>query len=237
MSLNENFLNNLTASFQLYLRNGARSNEKLKVIHSFISDSIKNTLNNSELSFYSLRSDSRISQELKVEGRYMDKAVDIAICQNGHVLAAIGFKFVMSNYKQNSNNYFENMLGETANIRCNNISYFQMLVIQNSMPYFNKHGRITKWEEITEDNIHKYIMLSEDDCSQYFHTPELTLLYIVKLQNHTANITNKNTYKNFYQNKPLNIDDSFEGFGEGVIINNFERFITKLSHFIHYRIS
>ena len=133
MSLNENFLNNLTASFQLYLRNGARSNEKLKVIHSFISDSIKNTLNNSELSFYSLRSDSRISQELKVEGRYMDKAVDIAICQNGHVLAAIGFKFVMSNYKQNSNNYFENMLGETANIRCNNIPYFQMLVIPKNM--------------------------------------------------------------------------------------------------------
>ena len=80
----------------------------------------------------------------------MEKAVDIAVCQDNKVLAAVGFKFVMSNYKQNSNNYFENMLGETANIRCNNIPYFQILVIPKELPYFDENGEIKTWEEINE---------------------------------------------------------------------------------------
>lgn len=235
MSLNEEFLNNLIVSFQSYLKTGSRSNKKLKVIHSFISDSIKHTLNTPKLSFHSLRNDIRTGREKKVEGRYMEKAVDIAICQNNDVLAAIGFKFVMSNYKQNSNNHFENMLGETANIRCNNIPYFQILVIPKMLPYFNKYGIIKHWETITKHNMHKYIVLSQDDCSQYFHTPELTLLYIVKLQKYKDDITNRNEYKNFYQDKSLDIDNSFNGFNNGVVINDFERFIDRLSHFIMYK--
>ena len=61
-------------------------------------------------------------------GRYINKNVDIVIYKRT-VIAGIGVKFVMQNYSQNSNNYFENMLGETANIRSKNIPYFQIFVI------------------------------------------------------------------------------------------------------------
>ena len=237
MVLNKQFLNNLTASFQSYLDSGARSNEKLKIIHSFISDSIKDRVNNDELSFYSLRNDDKKSKELKIKGRYMDKAVDIAVCKGQNIIAAIGFKFVMSNYKQNSNNYFENMLGETANIRCNNIPYFQIIVIPHILPYFDEHGNIEKWEEITEHNINKYVVLSEDDISQYYHTPDLTLLYVIKLQQHAENVTNRAKYTKYYCDKPLKIYNGFSGFQNGVIYNNFEKFIEKISYFILYKIS
>lgn len=63
-------------------------------------------------------------KEMKLDGRYIDKVVDITILKNSKPIAGIGVKFVMQNYSQNSNNYFENMLGETANIRCANIPYF-----------------------------------------------------------------------------------------------------------------
>ena len=234
MGLNEKFLEQLIASFQSYLISGARSNEKLKVIHSFISDSISNKFKNDKLIFYSLRNDKK-SKELKIPGRYMEKAVDIAVCQDNKVLAAVGFKFVMSNYKQNSNNYFENMLGETANIRCNNIPYFQILVIPKELPYFDENGEIKTWEEINENNIHKYVVLSEDDCLNYFHTPELTLLYVVQLQPHKSAITNRAKYKKYYSDKPLTIYNGFSGFQDGVVYNNFKEFIDKLYHFIQYK--
>ena len=34
----------------------------------------------------------------------------------------------MQNYSQNSVNYFENMLGETANIRSNNKTYIEKII-------------------------------------------------------------------------------------------------------------
>lgn len=48
--------------------------------------------------------------------------MDIAITKSQqrereHIVAVINVKMVMSNYSQNKNNYFESMLGETANLR------------------------------------------------------------------------------------------------------------------------
>ncbi|WP_049757049.1 hypothetical protein [Mycoplasma crocodyli] len=89
-------------------------------------------------------------KEIKIPGRYIDKTVDITISKNDSVIAGIGVKFVMSNYKQNSNNYFENMLGETANLRSNNIPYFQIFILPELIPYFDKFGNIRSWEKINE---------------------------------------------------------------------------------------
>ena len=64
-----------------------------------------------------------------MSGRYMEKRVDIVVLKDEKDIAGIGVKFVMSNYSQNSNNYFENMLGETANIRAGKKKYFQVLLL------------------------------------------------------------------------------------------------------------
>ena len=144
---NEEFLVKVKDSFYKYLETGSRSNEKLKILHGAITQDLKNRLGDN----YQLHSlgygDDR---EVKMTGRYMDKKVDIAIEKDGKILSAIALKFIMRNYSQNSNNYFENMLGETANIRSAGKPYFQIVIIPSKVPYFKKGGELDHIETITE---------------------------------------------------------------------------------------
>lgn len=140
MLSNDDFVKILEDSFHKYIETSARSNEKLKILHGAISTDLKERLN-SEYSISSLGIGN--GKEELVLGRYIDKRVDITIKRNDKPIAGVAVKFVMSNYSQNSNNYFENMLGETANIRCSDIAYFQVFILLQNMPYFEK-GR--KWE-------------------------------------------------------------------------------------------
>ena len=49
----------------------------------------------------------------------------------------------MFNYSQTLiTTFFENMLGETANIRANKISYFQIFVIPEVLLHYKKNGEI-----------------------------------------------------------------------------------------------
>jgi hypothetical protein len=176
-------------------------------------------------------------KEGKLSGRYMEKVVDLLISKNENDIAGIGVKFVMNNYSQNSNNYFENMLGETANIRANNKKYFQILIIPEEMPYYNDKGKIQKWEKITSNNIHKYIVLSGDKTEVYRHTPIKTLLFIIKFPKCDHNlITTKSKYKEYYlkiKNKPIKISDSISGdFGEAMILNDYEDYIKKVTFYL-----
>ena len=120
---NQEFLTVVGNSFKKFLETGSRSNEKLKILHGAIAEDLKERLGNG---YYVQSLGVGNGKELKLYGRYIDKAVDITILKNCNPIAGIGVKFVMQNYSQNSNNYFENMLGETANIRCANIPYFQI---------------------------------------------------------------------------------------------------------------
>lgn len=66
---------------------------------------------------------------MKVKGKYYDKDIDITVTKDNKPVMCIGIKFITSNYKQNTNNYFENMMGETANIQAlKNLPYFQLIV-------------------------------------------------------------------------------------------------------------
>src|SRR5947209_19973275 len=90
----------------------------------------------------------------------------------------------MSNYRQNSNNYFENMLGETANIRTNSILYFQIVICFARSPYYhkeeNKEKVIKNFEKVNlTTHLEKYQILSQDDTLVYLHSPIKTLLVLV----------------------------------------------------------
>lgn len=239
--LNSNFLRNLDETLQEVFnsnlnssKNSARSTEKLKKIHAFIADSLKDKINDNNFTFHSMRPSLK-GGEVNFDGRYMPKAVDIAVCVGDKQIAAIGFKFVLSNYQQNSNNYFENMLGETANLRCNKIPYFQILVLLQELPYYKNGGTISKIESVSRHNIDKYIKLSQDNPKAYFHTPDKTLLYMVSLPNIQSDMKGKNKidYAAFFKGKSLKIFEGFDGlFDNGIIINDFDTFITKISHTI-----
>lgn len=144
---NLQFLEVLKKSFIKYLETGPRSNEKLKILHGAISEDLYNKLKisndiDSEYSVSSLGFNT--GREGSIPGRYMDKIVDIRIDRHSNPIAGIAVKYVMSNYMQNSNNYFENMLGETANLRSNRIPYFQIFIIPDKIPYFDRSGGIIR---------------------------------------------------------------------------------------------
>ena len=111
---NEAFLASITKSFHQFLEKGtSRSTDKLKPLHGFIAADIASRLGNEYTVFAQGYAEGK--EEL-ISGRYLNKMVDITIKKGDKVVAGIAVKFVMQNYSQNSNNYFENMLGETANI-------------------------------------------------------------------------------------------------------------------------
>lgn len=231
---NSQFLAILKNSFITYLQTGARSNKKLGILHGAISEDLQERLNDNNYTVYSLG--YGIGKEHKINGRYVDKAVDITIAENNKPVAGIAVKYVMSNYSQNSNNYFENMLGETANIRCAKIPYFQIFIIPDKIPYFDKDGGISKWEMINEHNLNKYIKLSNDNIDTYLHTPNKTLVFIVHIQDKNAatKITDKQEYENYYLNNDFDMAISalkFD-FGSTIVYNDYDTFIQKVVYAI-----
>jgi hypothetical protein len=91
----------------------------------------------------------------------------------------VGIKFVMSNYKQNANNYFENMLGETANIQAvGELPYAQFIIFRRETPYYQKDIKTpVKIEIINDKDIVKYINLVFD--RRHAHRPDyLGILFV-----------------------------------------------------------
>lgn len=173
-------------------------------------------------------------KEADIQGRYIDKRVDITIQRNGKAIAGIAVKFVMQNYSQNSNNYFENMMGETANIRAAGCPYFQLFVILDKLPYYNKDKKIVRWETFTEHNVSKYVVMSQDNTDVFYHTPSKTLIYVVHIPDN-ENLKTHDDYMSYYQSNPVTMEISdtlHDTFGPAVILNDYEYFMDKVYHTI-----
>jgi len=231
---NEEFLKVISNSFCHFLTKGtSRSTDKLKPLHGAIAKHLHTLLGED----YEIISQGyHLDKEAKIQGRYVDKMVDITIKKDGKPVCGIAVKFVMQNYSQNSNNYFENMLGETANIRANKCPYFQIFIILDRLPYYksDRDKSITRWETFTQHNASKYMALSHDNTDVFFHTPNKTLIYVVHIpDNH--DIKNRSEYMEYYKNLDFFITLSghdLHGFGETVILNDYENFINKVYHTI-----
>ena len=232
---NHEFLAVVGDSFKKFLESGSRSNEKLKILHGAIAKDLKKRLGN-EYWVQSLGVGD--GKEMKIDGRYIDKAVDITILKKDKPIAGIGVKFVMQNYSQNSNNYFENMLGETANIRCANIPYFQIFIIPDKLPYYKNDGTFQKWEEFSSHNSAKYLTLSKDDIQTSIHTPTKTLLFVIHLPEIEKDVKDKKEYVTYYSN----VDDmcvresqfQYGNFSSAVIYNDYDDFASKVVHYIQF---
>lgn len=156
---------------------------------------------------------------------------DKTILEKGTGIAGIAVKFVMSNYSQNSNNYFENMLGETANIRSAKSPYYQVFIIPDKVPYYDKSNNIKHWEKISEHNLSKYVNLSADNIDLFLHSPNKTLVCIVHIDD-VDNVHTKEEYTNFYLNNDFNIKytDIAVYFGSSIIYNDYELFAEKVAN-------
>lgn len=226
---NEMFLKTLSLSFEKFLEKGtSRSTDKLKPLHGAIAADIACRLG----SEYEVCSQGyNDGRESIIRGRYLDKRVDITIKHNGEPVAGIAVKFVMQNYARNSVNYFENMLGETANIRSASYPYFQIFIIPDRLPHYNKGREIKHWEIITAKQLSKYVRLSSDDSGLFYHTPNKTLLYIIHAPQPDDSVLTADDYLAFYRTHDHRIslsDISLDELDNGVILNDYETFIEKV---------
>ena len=242
MMTNEEFLEVIKKSFATYLSVGtSRSTAKLKTLHGHIATDLENFLGKE----FTIRSQGYGNdKEGSIDGRYYPKNVDITILKNGKPVAGYAVKFVMRNYSQNSNNYFENMLGETANIRANAIPYFQVFIIFEKVPYYSNGGEFKRYDVISEHNLDKYLALSKDDPSIFFHTPDKTLVVLIKLKEKALNyyFRNSTDYADYYRSV-INDNDLMsysnkikDPFDDSVIYNDYEDFLKRTYYIIMGRL-
>lgn len=242
MMTNEDFLEVIKESFATYLSVGtSRSTAKLKTLHGHIATDLEKLLGKE----FTIRSQGYGNdKEGSIDGRYYPKNVDITILKKGKPVAGYAVKFVMRNYSQNSNNYFENMLGETANIRANCIPYFQVFIIFEKVPYYSNGGDFKRYDIISEHNLDKYLALSKDDPSIFFHTPDKTLVVLVKLKEKALNFyfNNSTDYADYYRSV-INDSDLMsysdkikDTFDDSVIYNDYEDFIKRTYYIIMGRL-
>jgi hypothetical protein len=155
----EKLIKAISESFKRYKEFGARSTEKLKPLHLYIANVTQFIWGNDFQTHFM----SEETKEITVEGKYYPKDIDISVTQNDSPVFCLGIKFVTSNYKQNANNYFENMMGETANIQARkDLPYAQLIILRRETPYYKKEGELEKIEIIDEGDLQKYINLVFD---------------------------------------------------------------------------
>ena len=183
-----NFLKALAQSFKNYLEFGARSTEKLKPIHLFLAETLQNIFGEGYKTHYL----GENSKELAVQGKYYPKDIDITVTYNEKPIFCLGLKFVTSNYKQNANNYFEAMMGETANIQRQNIPYAQVIVLRHETPYYKKgldkqkDKAPSKIEVINQKDLSKYVNLVFD--TKQAHQPFAIGILLVDIDEMTCEV-------------------------------------------------
>ena len=170
--LRRSFLQAISQSLADYHAFGPRSPKKLLAPHRWIAQTALARLGDGfRVSAYGVGE----GKEKTVPGQYYDKTVDVAVEKvgddNARVVAVASFKFVTSNYKQNSVNYFEHLLGETANLRRAEVGFAHLLVLRKDAPYLKKSGQRDRVEKITEHDMAKYIRLFRD--RDFPHKPQV----------------------------------------------------------------
>ncbi len=239
MLTNKKFLASILDSFKNFIESGTTCSTSIfKPLHGVIAADLATLLGDAyEIKSLGITED----KEAQIKGRYIGKNVDITIIHKAtnKVTAGIGVKFVMQNDPPSTISYFEEMLGETANIRSSGTPYFQIHIIPDTRPLFKGSGEIGRWEAFSEHDMTKYCTLAKDNVDFILHTPNKTLLYVVQIHPKANSVQTKTEYFNYYKDliPKLTIksaDCSYPDFelGGTVIINDYQAFINKVYHTI-----
>ena len=136
-----------------------RSPRKLDVLHGWIRRELLERLPDYQM--YGRTTDGGSnSQERTVDGKYYRKKVDIVIERDERELGAISVKLIQSSYKKNSVNYFEQQLGETANLRRQRLVYGNLIFMPHPIPL--RVGAEWRTEYLTDDSLDRYRKLVTD---------------------------------------------------------------------------
>ena len=174
-----------------YFEHGSRSSKKVDVLHKHIKEEIDACIQQvDKASTYSCVLEYNVSS-VNASGK---KRSDIVVLKNGIPHIVFPVKFIMTNYKQNKNNSWENLTGELSHLKWANPDLYiiPINVIFNQVPYLKSGGIISKFETISYKNsfqiyemlmqhkiAHKclnYIIDVKQQClvgEKYDKTPEL----------------------------------------------------------------
>lgn len=149
-------LNQLKEVFDVYVSHGARSGKKVDCLHNYFLQNINDIIDglpNKEI--YQCRTEYNVSA-CNASGK---KKCDIVVLKNGlpHIIFPV--KFIMSNYKQNKNNAWENITGELCHIYWadleKKINLIPINIVFNEIPYLKTNKQIQNFENITYANSFK----------------------------------------------------------------------------------
>jgi hypothetical protein len=164
-------------SYVKYIIYGARSSKKVDYFHNKIKEIIETIF--IDKNKYIINLEYNIPS-YNSSGK---KKCDIVILKNNIPYIIFPIKLIMSNYKQNKNNSWENLTGELQHIKWmnNNIHIIPINIFMNKTPYLNDKKIITKFENILIDDLKNYNILIEKGICYDIIT------YIIDVE-HTNNI-------------------------------------------------
>lgn len=150
----------LQKSYSITKELGSRSPKRLLPLHGWLKFELERLLTDSRWEITAKTSKNR--SELKVGGRYYGKNVDVGIRFGEEIIGVVSMKYIISSYGKNAINYFEQQLGETANLRKQNIVYGNVFIVTNPIPVLESGGVLKKWENLREQDLRRYVHLRSD---------------------------------------------------------------------------
>lgn len=151
--------------FRIYFEKGARSSAKVDYFHQQIKGMIDTVINKRNLSNgYNVKLEKNVPS-INSSGR---KKCDIVVYKENNPYIVLPVKIIMTNYKQNKNNYWESLTGELTHMKWhadNNIRCIPINLFFNKLPYLAKSGEIKKWEEIKTNDIQNYKYLVSNNLA------------------------------------------------------------------------
>ena len=149
--------------------------------------------------------DGSPSSKRKVDGKYHRKRVNIVVSRDGSELGTINVRLIQSSYKKNANNYLEQQLGETANLRGQRLIYGNVVFLPYPVPP-PPTNQDSEWEYLTDALLDPYRKLVDDHDS--IVVPDVQAIVIAKLDQCTGELSMA-TRQDLYR-LPASLDFLFE---------------------------
>ena len=172
------FITKLYETYTLYIENGARSSKKVDFFHAFIKDKLDNVFNGNTK--YSVQLEKNIPS-MTASGF---KKCDVVVYKETEPYIVFPVKLVMTNYKQNKNNSWENLTGEVIHLKMANplLHIVPINIYMDKTPYLKSNKIISRFEHITYNDIKHYdILMTQNYVYDYIN-------YIINIEHNEIDI-------------------------------------------------
>ena len=153
------FIQIINETYIQYFKYGPRSSKKVDHFHAAIKDILK--LHFTDKNGFDIKLEYNVPS-CNSSGQ---KKCDIVILKNNSPYIIFPVKIIMTNYKQNKNNSWENLTGELQQLKwCNpNIHIIPINILMDKTPYLKNNKQIKNFESVKTSDIEVYDELIKHD--------------------------------------------------------------------------